>query len=41
MASIRFLPKIITICFKEKAEFNYKNNYRNSKLANFELNIIN
>ena len=37
---LRFLPKIVTICSREKAEFDYKNNHLHNKLANFRLKII-
>ena len=35
-----FLPKAITICSRKKERFNYKNNYRCSKLANFRVDNI-
>lgn len=38
---IRILPKAVTISSREKAGFNYKNNHKNSKSANFWLNTIN
>lgn len=34
MVYLRFLLKVITICFRKKAEFNYKNNHKYNKLAN-------
>lgn len=37
MRYVKFLPKAVTICFREKEEFNCKNNYKYSKLANFWL----
>lgn len=37
---IRFLSKTVTIYIKEKIRFNYKKNYKHSKLANFRLDII-
>lgn len=40
MGRIRFLPEVITVCFRKKAGFNYKNNYKYAKLANVWLNII-
>ena len=36
-----FLPNAITVYSREKAEFDYKNNYRYGKLANFWLDTIN
>lgn len=36
-----FLPKTVIICFRKKAKFDYKNNYRYSKLAYFWLDTIN
>lgn len=41
MKCMTFLPKIVTIYFKEKIRFNYKLNYRRSKPANFCLDILN
>lgn len=38
---IKFLPKLVTVYSKIKAEFDYKNNHRCSKLTNFQLDIIN
>lgn len=34
------MPKGVTIYTRKKAEFNCKNNYKYSKLANFWQNII-
>lgn len=34
------MPKALIVYFNKKVEFNYKNNYRYYKLANFQLNII-
>lgn len=38
---MRFTLKDITICSSKKPGFNYKNNHKNCKLANFKLDIIN
>ena len=35
MARVRFLPKVVTVCFGEEAGFDFKNNHARSKLANF------
>lgn len=40
MRYIRFLPKAVTVCFKEKKEFDCKNNHNYGKLANFQLDNI-
>lgn len=41
MEYMRFLPKVITIYFGKKIRFDYKNNSKYNKLANFQLDIIN
>lgn len=38
---MRFLPKVVTICFGEEEEFDCKNNHGYDELANFWLNNIN
>ena len=40
MGHLKFLPKAIIVCFEEKKGFNYKDNHRCSKLANFWLDNI-
>lgn len=40
MRYIRFSPNTVTIYFKEKNRFDYKNNYRRGKLDNFWLDNI-
>lgn len=40
MANVRFPPKFVTICSGEKVGFDYKNNHRGNKFANFWLDII-
>lgn len=40
MTSIRFLPKVVTICFEKEIGFDCKNNNGRGKLANFRLDII-
>lgn len=35
MKCVRFLPKAITICSREKKGFDYKNNDKRNKSANF------
>lgn len=35
MRYVILLAKAMTICFEKKVEFNYKNNYKYSKLDNF------
>lgn len=40
MAHVRFLPKVVTVCFRIEIGFDCKHNRRRSKLANFWLNII-
>lgn len=40
MAHVRFLLKVITVCFRDKVGFDCKNNHRYSKSTNFWLNII-
>lgn len=40
MRYMRFLPKDITICFGEEIGFDYKNNYRQNNLVNFQLDTI-
>lgn len=37
---VKFLSKAITIYSTEKEEFDYKNNHRYNKSANFQLNNI-
>ncbi len=37
---MRFSPKTVTICFKEEEGFDYKNNHRYGKSANFRLDNI-
>ena len=37
---MRFPPKVITVCFGKKVEFNHKSNHGYSKLANFRLDTI-
>lgn len=37
---MRFLSKALTVFFKEKKGFDYKNNYKYDKLANFCLDNI-
>lgn len=37
---MRFLLKVVTICFEEKEEFDYNKNHRHGKLANFRLDNI-
>lgn len=39
MRYMRFLIKVLTVCFIEKLVFDYKNNHRCNKLANFWLDI--
>lgn len=38
---MRFLPRAISTCFREKTGFDYKNNDEYGKSANFWLNTIN
>ena len=40
MEYVRFLSKAIIICFGKKEKFDYKNNYKCGKLANFRLDNI-
>lgn len=40
MVHVKFLPKVVTICFRKKSRFDCKNNHRRNKLAYFKLNII-
>lgn len=40
MRYVRFFLKTVTIYSWEKARFNYKNNYKRSKLANLGLDTI-
>lgn len=40
MSRLRFFPNVVTVCFKEKARFDSKNNQKNNKLTIFELDII-
>lgn len=35
---MKFLVKAVTICSREEKRFDYKNNHRYGKLANFWLN---
>lgn len=37
---MKFLPKVVTVCFGETARFDCKNNHGCSKLPNFWLDII-
>lgn len=41
MSYMRFLPQIIIVYSKKKRGFDCKNNHGHSKLANFQLDIIN
>lgn len=41
MKYVTFLPKTITVYFREKERFDYKNNHGYSKLAYFRLDNIN
>lgn len=40
MAFVRLLLKVSIVYFEEKIRFNFKNNYKYSKMANFLSNII-
>ena len=40
MGYVKFLPKIVNICSREKKRFDCKNNHGCSKLANFWLDNI-
>ena len=40
MGRVRFLPKAVTICSREKKGFDCKNNHRCNKSANFRLDNI-
>ena len=40
MRYVRFLFKAITVCFNKNSGFDYKNNHKCNKLANFWLNKI-
>ncbi len=40
MGRMRFLPKVVTVCSKEKEGFNCKNNHGCCKSANFRLDNI-
>lgn len=39
MAYIRFLSKVVTVCFGEKTRFDCKNIYGYNKSSNFRLDI--
>ena len=41
MKCVIFLPKVVTVYFREKTGFDCKYNHRYGKLANFWLDIIN
>lgn len=40
MERVKFLPKVLTLCFREEKRFNYKNNHGRNKSANFRLDNI-
>ncbi len=40
MGCMKFLPKAITVCYREEEGFDYKNNYGCGKSANFRLDNI-
>lgn len=40
MRYVRFLPKAITVYFREEEKFDCKNNHKSSKLANFWIDNI-